>query len=98
MKRYLEEKEILVLFFTAYFLHGRNKYGDLERGDIRLARIAAFRGVMQVCRGFMEGPKPMPRTHLDTAFGLLEQQAERLADGTFRQTYLETLTALRQTL
>ena len=93
MKRYLEEHEIKVIFFTAYFLYGRSKYGDLERGDIRLARIAACRGVMQVCRGFMESGQPVLRTHLATAFGMLEQQADRLEDGTFRRAYLETLAA-----
>jgi len=96
MKRYIEEKEILVLFFTAYFFYGRNKYGHLERGDIRLARIAACRGVMHVCDVLKAGPKPLPRLQLDAAFAQLERQADRLADGTFKSAYLETLTALRE--
>jgi hypothetical protein len=96
MKRHIEEKELLVLFFTAYFLYGRNKYGDLERGDIRLARIAACRGVMHICDAFKADPKPLPRARFEEAFALLERQSERLADGTFKSAYLETLAALRK--
>lgn len=98
MKRYIEDKEMLVLYFSAYFLHGRSKYGALERGDIRLARIAACRGVMQVCDAFKETPKPLPRSQLERGFALLEAQAEKLAEGAFRTNYLETLTVLKKTV
>lgn len=95
---HLSRKEISVLHFTAYFLHSRSKYGDLERGDIRLARIAACRGIMQVGRTLGDAPKPVPRARLDEAFSLLAQQAERLPDGTFKTAYMETLERLRQTV
>jgi hypothetical protein len=97
MKRYIEEKELLVLYFSAYFLYGKSKYGTLERGDVRLARIAACRGVMQVCDTLKETPNPLPRAQLEKAFALLEQQAERLAEGAFRTNYLETLEVLKKT-
>lgn len=96
--KHLSRKEISILYFTAYFLYGRSKYGDLERGDIRLARIAACRGVMQIGRSLGDAPQPVHRIRLDEAFSLLAQQAERLPEGTFKTVYLETLERLRQTL
>ena len=96
--KHLSHKEILILYFTAYFLHSRSKYGDLERGDIRLARIAACRGVMQVGRSLGDAPQPVLRIRLDEAFSLLAQQAEHLPEGTFKTAYTETLAHLRQTV
>ena len=98
MKRYMEAKEIQILYFTAYFLHGRSKYGSAERGDIRLARIGACRGVMRVCRTLTEAPQPVLRSHLDEAFILLQRQAERLTGGAFKTAYLETLAFLQKTV
>ena len=96
MKRYLEAKEIEVLFFSAYFLYGRCKYGHTEHGDIRLGRIAACKGVMRLCEGWMKAPEARLRSRLSDAFVLLQRQADRLADGTFKHAYLETLEALRE--
>ena len=93
---HLSRKEISALYFTAYFFHGRSKYGNLERGDIRLARIAACRGAMRVGRTLKNAPQPVQRARLDEAFSLLAQQADPLPDGAFKSAYLETLELLRQ--
>ena len=95
MKRYIEDKEILLLFFTAHFHYGRSKYGHLERGDIRLGRIGACRGVMTLCRAWMAQPRPLARARFTEDFARLEMQASFLADGPFKRAYLETLAALR---
>jgi len=96
MKRYIEARELNVLFFTAYFLYGRSKYGHLERGDVRLGRIGACRGVMTLCRAWTAQPEPLARARLDEAFTLLERQADPLSEGPFKAAYLETLTVLRR--
>ena len=100
MKRSIETKEIRVLFFTAYFLYGRNKYGTPTEGktDACLAGIAACRGVMRLSREWLHMPSPLPRPRLEEAFAHLRHQAASLADGPFKHAYLEMLATLRETI
>ncbi len=98
MKRYLESQEIKTLFFRAYFFYGRSKYGSAERGDIRLARIAACSSVMQLCRALPMEKERIPVKEVEAGFGQLRRQVERLGDGTFKRTCLETLTALSSSI
>ncbi len=99
MKHYLENEEIKLLLFRAYFLYGKSKYGSAERGDIRLARIAACRGVMQLCRLLLSAKEErIPLARAEAGFAQLRQQAEHLGEGAFKQTCLETLTALQDSL
>lgn len=94
MKRFLDTQELKVLFFTAYFVLGRSKYGSAERGDIRLGRIAACRGVMALCRALGETP-PLSVKMLEDGFDGLEHAADRLHEGAFKTAYLETLEAFK---
>lgn len=95
MKRYLETQELKVLFFTAYFVYSRSKYGSSERGDVRLGRLGACHGVMKLAQTLMAAEPPVRSAALDAGFGHLMLQGDRLSDGTFKTAYLETLRALR---
>ncbi|WP_345969450.1 hypothetical protein WCX72_08875 [Sulfurimonas sp. HSL1-6] len=96
MKRTIDAEEIRILFFTAYFLYGRSKYGSSERGDVRLGRMGAYRGIMQLCRAAMDAPSPCLRSGMIEGCRRLEAQTEGLPEGTFKTAYLETLTLLRR--
>jgi molybdenum cofactor biosynthesis enzyme len=98
MKRYIEAKAVKTLFFRAYFLYGRSKYGSAERGDIRLARIAACSSVMQLCRSLPMEKGHIPFKEVEVGFAQLKQQVERLGDGTFKHTCLETLEAFASSI
>lgn len=96
MKRHIDTEELRILFFTAYFLYSRSKYGSSERGDVRLGRIGAYRGIMQLCRAAMDATAPCPRSELIEGCRRLEAQAEGLPEGAFKTAYLETLAVLRR--
>ena len=98
MKHYLEEREMLLLFFTAHFYYGRSKYGLREPEDIRLGRLAACKGVISISRLRLTEHAPVSRHRFAEDFARLERQAPLLADGPFKDAYLETLMTLRNIL
>ncbi|MHC3995543.1 hypothetical protein ACXWTF_12020 [Thiomicrolovo sp. ZZH C-3] len=96
MKRHIDTEELRILFFTAYFLYSRSKYGSSERGDVRLGRIGAYRGIMHLCRAAMDANPPCLRSGMLEGCRRLEAQAAGLPDGAFKTAYLETLAVLRR--
>jgi hypothetical protein len=91
MKRYIEEREIQARFLLAYFFYGRVKYGSSGYSEERLARLSAYKSVMNLYR-------PLAREHARVRseavlrrFDLLHERAKALEECIFKRVFLETL-------
>jgi hypothetical protein len=91
MKRYIEEREIQARFLLAYFLYGRVKYGSSGYSEERLARLSAYKSVMNLYRPLAKEERRVKSERLLYRFDLLHAEAEALEEGAFKRAFLETL-------
>jgi hypothetical protein len=94
MKRYIEPREIQARFLLAYFLYGRIKYGSTGYSEERLARLSAYKSVMNLYRPFARENRRVRSEAVSRRFDLLHEQAAALEEGAFKRVFLETFSQL----
>ena len=91
MKRYLEHHELQALFFRAYFLYGKVKYGSSGYSDKRLGAMTAYKSIMQLYRPFVVLEHRVRTDAVMERFDYLESKAKALRDDGFKRAFLKTL-------
>ena len=91
MKRYLEHHEIRALFFRAYFMYGKVKYGSSGHSDKRLGSMTAYKSIMQLYRPFVLLEQRVKTDVIIERFEYLENKAEALTDDGFKRAFLKIL-------
>ncbi len=88
------KKELLIVLFRAYFYYGKFKYAEQTKNEVRLARLAACRGVMRLCRRLLKEDIPVTKEQLAEQCLRLRLETGRLPFGDFRAAYEETAHSL----